>query len=207
MKDVKIAFFDIDGTLIDMNKRQISDKMLATLRALKKQNILLCIATGRSPIALPHFKDVAFDAFLTFNGSYCFNQNESIYENPIPPKDVATIIENSRALNRPVAIATKNRTIANGTDTDLSDYFAFANQAPVISKSFNATVKNEQIYQLMLGSRAAEHAKVMQHTTNSKITAWWNRAVDIIPGNGGKEIGIGKIRRLLTHVLVPDIWR
>ncbi len=80
MEDVKIIFFDIDGTLIDMNKKVISEKMLTTLRALKEKNILLCLATGRSPIALPQFQDVDFDAYLTFNGSYCFNQTESIHE-------------------------------------------------------------------------------------------------------------------------------
>ena len=32
MKPIKIIFFDIDGTLIDMNKKQISQKMLETLK-------------------------------------------------------------------------------------------------------------------------------------------------------------------------------
>ena len=31
MQDVKILFFDIDGTLIDMDRKQISEKMLETL--------------------------------------------------------------------------------------------------------------------------------------------------------------------------------
>lgn len=82
----KNYFFDVDGTLIDMSKKQISERMLATLKALKKQGILLCIATGRSPIALPQFEGVTFDAFLTFNGSYCFNQAEGIHQNPIPKR-------------------------------------------------------------------------------------------------------------------------
>lgn len=34
-----------------MNKKVISEKMLATLKALKQKGILLCLATGRSPIA------------------------------------------------------------------------------------------------------------------------------------------------------------
>lgn len=74
MNNKKIIFFDIDGTLIDMKKKQISKKTLETLRRLKKQNIIICIATGRSPIALLHFENLTFDTFLTFNGSYCFNQ-------------------------------------------------------------------------------------------------------------------------------------
>ena len=86
MKDVKIIFFDVDGTLIDMSKKQISERMLATLKALKKQGILLCIATGRSPIALPQFEGVTFDAFLTFNGSYCFNQPRGSTKTPFLKK-------------------------------------------------------------------------------------------------------------------------
>ena len=61
MKKIKIAFFDIDGTLIDMNTKRISEKMLETLVRLKENGIILCLATGRSPMALPHFKKVEFD--------------------------------------------------------------------------------------------------------------------------------------------------
>ncbi|HCM84708.1 MULTISPECIES: HAD family hydrolase [Enterococcus] len=193
MNDVKIIFFDVDGTLIDMTKKQISEKMLATLKALKEQNIILCIATGRSPIALPQFDDIAFDAFLTFNGSYCFNHTESIHKNPIRQKDVDQIVANSTSLNRPVAIATSNKTITNGKDEDLVEYFSFAHQEVIVSEDFDATIMNEDIFQIMLGSRKEEYAKVMQDTTSSKITAWWDRAVDIIPTSSGKGTGIKKM--------------
>ena len=79
MSAIKIVFFDIDGTLIDKNKKRISEKMLETLRRLKENGTIICIATGRSPIALPHFEGVEFDAFLTFNGSYCFTEDADIF--------------------------------------------------------------------------------------------------------------------------------
>lgn len=56
MGKIKIIFFDIDGTLIDMQKKQISEKMIETLQKLKKNGIKLCIATGRAPITLPKTK-------------------------------------------------------------------------------------------------------------------------------------------------------
>lgn len=196
MNDVKIIFFDVDGTLIDMEKKQISEKMLATLRALKEQGIILCIATGRSPIALPQFDNLTFDAFLTFNGSYCFNQEESIYKNPIPQKDVERIVENAKVLGRPVAIASSDKTITNGTDADLVEYFAFAHQPVIVSEDFDTTIQNEEIFQLMLSARKEEYAEVMKQTTDSKITAWWDRAVDIIPTSSGKGTGI---RQMLDY--------
>ena len=50
MNNIKIIFFDIDGTLIDMNKKQISAKMLETLIRLREKNIKICLATGRTPV-------------------------------------------------------------------------------------------------------------------------------------------------------------
>ena len=39
-KDIKIAFFDVDGTLVDMEKKIISPKMIETLKQLKKNGII-----------------------------------------------------------------------------------------------------------------------------------------------------------------------
>ena len=63
-KDIKIAFFDVDGTLVDMEKKIISPKMIETLKRLKKNGIILCIATGRGPYMVPTFPGIDFDVFL-----------------------------------------------------------------------------------------------------------------------------------------------
>ena len=78
-----------------MKKKQISKKVLETLVKLKNNGIKICIATGRSPIQVPHFPDVEFDAFLTYNGSYCFNKYQDIFSNPLKKEDVYIIINNA----------------------------------------------------------------------------------------------------------------
>ena len=55
MDNVRIIFFDIDGTLIDMERKVISENTLNALSALKKKGIKICIATGRSPMQVPVF--------------------------------------------------------------------------------------------------------------------------------------------------------
>ena len=67
MKNTKIIFFDIDGTLIDVDTKKVTPKMLETLRRLKENGIIICIATGRAPMAVPTFEGVEFDAILTYN--------------------------------------------------------------------------------------------------------------------------------------------
>lgn len=192
MKDVKIIFFDIDGTLIDVNKKAISDKTVETLLRLKENGVKICIATGRAPDSVPKFDGVDFDAFLTFNGSYCFNSSDVILSTPIPKADVEKMIENATRINRPVSIAGKDRVVANGTDKDLSDYFGFAKQETPVSDDFDEVLKGE-IYQMMMGGRKDEYDDILKDVENARITAWWDRAVDIIPANGGKGKGIEAI--------------
>ncbi|MDD7113808.1 MAG: Cof-type HAD-IIB family hydrolase [Lachnospiraceae bacterium] len=192
MNDIKIIFFDIDGTLIDIERKVISEKMIETLQRLKERNIILCIATGRSPVMVPKFDGVDFDAFITFNGSYSFNQKEVIYKIPIPTEDVHKIIENAAAIHRPVALATTTRTAANGRDKDLVDYYAIAKNKVIVAEDFDQ-VAEEEVYQIMAGSRKEEYSDMLKNVEYARITAWWDRAVDIIPADSGKGTAVAKI--------------
>ena len=185
MRDIKILFFDIDGTLIDMNRKQISEKMLETLIRLKERGMLLCLATGRGPMGVPHFPGVEFDAFLTYNGSYCFSGQRTIYSSPIPTGDVKQIIKNASGINRPVSVATKNRLLSNGRDRDLEDYYAISKAKFVVAEDFDDVVNREEIYQLMLGCREKDYPELLKDVSGAKIAAWWDRAADIIPAAGG----------------------
>lgn len=192
MDAIKIVFFDIDGTLIDMERKEISPKTLEALRRLKERKVLLCLATGRGPLTLPHFEGVEFDAFLTFNGSFCFDRKQTIFSNPLPPEDVRTIVRNAASIHRPVSIATRDKMVANGKDKDLIDYYAFAKREVEVSDEFEDVAK-DAVYQIMLGCRKADYPLLLRGTHRAKITAWWDRAVDIIPADGGKGEGIRQI--------------
>ena len=53
-----IIFFDIDGTLLDFGKKDLSPKTREALLKLRANGIRICIATGRSPLAVPKFEGV-----------------------------------------------------------------------------------------------------------------------------------------------------
>lgn len=145
MSDIKIIFFDIDGTLIDMKKKQVSKKVLETLVKLKNNGIKICIATGRSPMQVPHFPNVEFDAFLTYNGSYCFNKYQDIFSNSLKKEDVYIIINNAKEIGRPLSLATKNRLASNGSDKDLDEYYGFSGNKVKVADDFDTVVDTEEI--------------------------------------------------------------
>ena len=72
---VKIAFFDVDGTLLPIGEKEPSNKTVYALGELQKNGIILCMATGRGVLMMPKLRDICFDAYITFNGSYCFTDS------------------------------------------------------------------------------------------------------------------------------------
>ena len=192
MNDIRIIFFDIDGTLIDMQKKHVTEKTLEALRRLQANGIRICLATGRSPVTLPRFEGVEFDAYCTFNGSYCYAGEDEILSNPIGTQDVKKIIANASRIGRPVSLATKNRLAANGRDIDLIEYYAVINLGVEVAPDFDA-VAEDKVYQIMSGGRKEEYDDLLRDVSGAKIAAWWHRAVDIIPACGGKGMGIEKI--------------
>ncbi len=190
---IRIIFFDIDGTLIDMNKKEITEKIIETLIRLKERGVKICIATGRSPMLVPSFKNVEFDAFLTYNGSYCYDNSNTIVSRPLLKEDVYTIIRNAKRINRPLSLATKDRLASNGTDDDLDEYYSFSKLKVVVADDFATVAEKDEIYQIMVGGRKDEYGDLMKDVKDARITAWWDRAVDIIPSSSGKGPAISRM--------------
>ena len=153
-KDIKIAFFDVDGTLVDMKKKVITPAMIETLKHLKKNGIILCMATGRGPYLVPSFPGIDFDVFLSYNASYCYTKDEVIFSNPIPKEDVKAIVENASEIHRPVFLAGVEGGGANGCDKDLADYFAIAKSKVNVLDNFDfEKLMDKKVYQMMVGVR------------------------------------------------------
>ena len=189
---VKIVFFDIDGTLLEMGKTEITPNTRKALCSLKQNGIKICIATGRSFATIPMFEGVVFDAILAFNGSFCVAGNQVVAKCPIPKEDVEKIIENAKRMERPVSIATAEEIVANGSDKDLEDYFAIAHHRVNVSEKFEEYV-DKDVFQIMLGCDLEERKYILKGTKNAKLAAWWDRAIDIIPKEGGKGAAIEQV--------------
>ena len=195
MNKVKIAFFDIDGTLLELGKTEITENTRKALCLLKQNGIKICIATGRPFATIPVFSGIEFDAILAFNGSFCVADNQEVVKCPIPKEDVKMVIENAKRMSRPVSIATAKDIVANGSDKDLADYFAIARHKLNVSEKFEEYVEKD-VFQIMLGCDLEERKHILDGTKNTKLAAWWDRAVDIIPKEGGKGTAIEQV---LSH--------
>lgn len=192
MTPVKIIFFDIDGTLVNPKTGLVSEKTLLTLARLQERGIRICISTGRAPSEIPDFGLLKFDAYCTYNGSLCYADSEVLHSNPIAAKDVAQVLSNASAIGRPAAVATRRRLAANGWDPDLADYYRLAKLELTVAPDFDAACR-EDVYQILIGCREAEHAALIRDAQGVKLAISWDRAVDVIPVSSGKGIAIAKV--------------
>ncbi|MBB4824882.1 Cof subfamily protein (haloacid dehalogenase superfamily) [Sporosarcina luteola] len=87
----KIIFFDVDGTLIDYKKGEVSAATKRTIRQLKKHNYLLVAATGRPLSMCLDLESIGIDAFITANGAFVKFQDEVIYKSVLSKETVTTI--------------------------------------------------------------------------------------------------------------------
>lgn len=188
-QDVKIVFFDIDGTLLAFGCKEPSEKTREALLGLQKRGIKICIATGRSPFAVPKFAGIHFDIIISYNGSYCFEGDTVLYKHAMLKQDVHRIIANATKIGRPVILANLEKISANGMDQDLIDYYSFGGITLEVDPDF-AKVAEGEVYQIMSGGRKEEYAALMEGVEDAEITAWWDRAMDIIPKGGSKAVGI-----------------
>jgi len=101
MSKIKIAFFDIDGTILGFGKPDITEKTREALLGLKENGVKICIATGRSAINIPKFEGIDFDMIISFNGSLCMKGDEIIIEQAIPAEEVYRVINNATRMGRP----------------------------------------------------------------------------------------------------------
>lgn len=81
---IKAVFFDIDGTLLnDMKKVQRSTQK--AILEMKKQGVLVGLATGRGPgFVAPFMENLGLDFAVTYNGQYIITRDKILYQNQLP---------------------------------------------------------------------------------------------------------------------------
>lgn len=191
---IKAVFFDFDGTILSHSTMSVPHSAKKALRSLQKQGILVIVATGRHITEIEEFDfchEFTFDAYITLNGQYCFNQNETIYSNPVPKEDVLAILEHIQEDPYPCVFVEKDRQYMNFyTDWVRLEYQKLGTSLPALEDIQRAACHD--IYQLSPYLNHQQEQVLFSRTKNIKIDRWTDYVIDVLPKIGGKDTGIQK---------------
>lgn len=185
----KIAFFDIDGTLVNEDK-QIPQDAMEAIAEIKKKGIEPVIATGRAPYFFHHLAEqLHIDSYVSLNGGYVVYQGEVIYKQPIE-RSVVEAFVNRAAEHSHSLVFEGHHNFSTNNDKDPFMIDAVSS-LKVDLPSYNDTFwQQEDIYQIFLHCAAEDEHLYEEAVPGLRMIRWHKTALDVLPRGSSKAEGI-----------------
>ncbi|MBF0806736.1 MULTISPECIES: Cof-type HAD-IIB family hydrolase [unclassified Streptococcus] len=209
--DIKAVFFDIDGTLVN-DSRQVLKSTKKAIASLKKQGILVGLATGRGPFFVQEFmEELNLDFAVTYNGQYIFSPDGLLYAQTLSKKEVADVLVYAQENGKEIALGREDgvlgsRIMSFGMSSLTQGLHRFVPRklSGLVSQSFNKIVSRfvpqdykeleaiarEPIYQILILATSKEGREIAEHFPHLKFTRSSPYASDIISPGMSKLEGI-----------------
>ncbi|PPA71727.1 Cof-type HAD-IIB family hydrolase [Jeotgalibacillus proteolyticus] len=198
MTSTKIIFFDIDGTLLDHDKKLPTSTKKA-IEALKMDGHEVAIATGRAPFMFEDLRrELNIDTFVSYNGQYVEHKGEVVVSNPLNYESLKQLTEVAATRNHPLVYMGQGEMKANVEEHEN------------IVESFNSLkIKSfpthdpeyfhmEKIYQTLLFCEGDEETFYEKEFSDFDFIRWHPQSVDVIPAGGSKAKGIEQVIQILS---------
>lgn len=143
-----LIFFDLDGTTLDEGTP--AKGVIESIKALKANNHIVAIATGRTPSVLEgKDKLLGIENLVLGNGSYVVCNNEVIYERSIPNELVKRFMDFSDKMDADLVIEYLDRYVAYSKKTDVPDRFSdmFKLTRPILDSNF---YQDEKVFAMVV---------------------------------------------------------
>ncbi len=206
MLDIKVAFFDVDGTIVD-NKLDahkhsemelVPKSTIAAIKKLQENGITPFIATGRSPFMIEDILDgLGIESYICTNGQYAVMNDKVIYENPYSEDLLDKIVATAKQNKVPLLWMPKERYILSGENQELI-VKALDNMRlpkPIIKDSLEKM--DNKVYQMVAGI-TQDQDDMFKDIKEIRIVRWQPTGVDLLPVEGSKATAISEILKTLN---------
>ncbi|MCH9276299.1 Cof-type HAD-IIB family hydrolase [Bifidobacterium amazonense] len=200
-RDIRAAFFDIDGTLTSFVTHIVPDSTVRALHMLQDRGVRVFICTGRAPSHMTVVLDmipVHFDGIVGLNGQYCFDDTGFLEKESLDPDDIATVIGWLDAHPDVVAnFCEKDYVYFNQvTDSMRRTWAQLGKTAPAVHiDDPHARTLEYETFQISPYITLEQEAEVTALCRNVKGVRWHPDFTDLIPADGGKPEGMKRFMR------------
>lgn len=193
---IKLAAFDVDGTLRDRDYLPESTK--AAVARLKESGVTVVLCTGRSEYEMAGLRrELGIDWAVTCNGSHIGYRGKTAFGTAFPKETVARWLQEAERAGHTLLLYSSDSMLTN---REHCDYFRRAQQEigfmePILLRSGDGV---PDIYQcIVFGREDEQHAYVGAEPGAYYLHRWRDWAFDINPGGMNKAVGL---YRLIEHL-------
>lgn len=202
---IKAAFFDIDGTLISLENKVVTESTAQAVCQLHEKGILTFVATGRSRPeieAQDMLRGMVFDGVLANNGQQCYGEDGELRDIPLSEEDVAALVRHVDAHGYCAWFTERDRLYINRIDERvkkvMSDIHTEIPQVEDIHRALTHPVYKVVVY-LTPEEVARGPARVVKE---SVPMVFHPLSSDFMPQSGGK---IAAMKELLERFnILPE---
>ncbi|WP_249872392.1 Cof-type HAD-IIB family hydrolase [Oceanobacillus saliphilus] len=193
MTERSIIFFDIDGTLLNHDKK-LPDLTKKAIFTLKEAGHEVAIATGRAPFMFEDLrKELDIHTYVSYNGQYVVLNDEVIHTNGLNLSSLEKLTDEALENEHPVVFMDHEDMTTNVPDHDYiteSISTLKIDRFPTHDPNY---YKDRAIYQTLLFCTEGEEKQYEEKYKDFDIIRWHPVAVDVLPAGGSKAEGIEKI--------------
>jgi Cof subfamily protein (haloacid dehalogenase superfamily) len=188
----KIVFFDIDGTLLDHEKKlPVSTK--EAIKLLRQNGVFVAIATGRAPFMFDGLRrELEIDSFVSFNGQFVVYENVAIYENPLKEDELGRFLKHTKKNNHPLVFMNEKTMKATVEHHPFIEKSIGSLKLPHPQEDATFYV-NRNMYQTLLFCEDQHEILYAKEFPHFDFIRWHRYSVDVLPRGGSKAAGINKM--------------
>ncbi|MEH7223280.1 HAD family hydrolase [Bacillus sp. JJ1566] len=119
MPDIKIVFLDIDGTILRPDDT-IEETTTNAVAQLKEKGIEVFLATGRPLHEITDIGDeLSITSYIAYNGAFAIHRGETLFNEPLPPSLVDSLLKTAKENNYDIVLYTKNKNIFTSMESEI----------------------------------------------------------------------------------------
>ncbi|MBM7654703.1 Cof-type HAD-IIB family hydrolase [Neobacillus cucumis] len=193
MKNKSVIFFDIDGTLLDHDKK-LPPSTREAISKLKENGHIVAIATGRAPFMFEDLrKELDINTYVSYNGQYVVLNGKELYRNSLNISSLEKLTDAALQNNHPVVFMDHEDMKANVPEhTYIKESIATLkiNRFPTHDPHY---YKERELFQTLLFCPEGEERQYVEEYHDFDFVRWHPVSVDVLPRGGSKAQGIKKV--------------
>lgn len=188
-----VIFFDIDGTLLNRDKKLPRSAKEAVFQ-LKERGHEVAIATGRAPFMFEDLREeLEIDTYISYNGQYVVLNGKVVYSNPLNLASLEKLTETALLRKHPVVYMDHEDMKANVPDHRYITESITTLKIGRLPSYDPHYYKGREVYQGLLFCAEGEEKPYEEEYRDFDFIRWHPFSVDIIPGGGSKAKGVETI--------------